>query len=61
MILRLIHLTHSVSLISVCVSLQEKQGGCIGIVASAQMFEPLRDNELDREAVNRTLKFKVSW
>ncbi|KAH7544180.1 hypothetical protein JRO89_XS15G0122400 [Xanthoceras sorbifolium] len=39
----------------------EKQGGCIGIVAHAFMYEPLRDEESDREAVRRTLAFKVAW
>ncbi|KAL5737966.1 hypothetical protein ACOSP7_030727 [Xanthoceras sorbifolium] len=42
-------------------SFQEKQGGCIGIVAHAFMYEPLRDEESDREAVRRTLAFKVAW
>ncbi|KAK4839098.1 hypothetical protein QYF36_019107 [Acer negundo] len=40
---------------------QEKQGGCIGIVMSSFMYEPMRDEESDREAVRRILAFKVGW
>ncbi|KAK4837843.1 hypothetical protein QYF36_008913 [Acer negundo] len=40
---------------------QEKQGGCIGIVAHALMYEPLRDEEADREAVRRVLAYTVAW
>ncbi|KAK1549928.1 hypothetical protein Q3G72_010534 [Acer saccharum] len=40
---------------------QEKQGGCIGIVTSSFMYEPMRDQESDREAVRRILAFKVGW
>ncbi|KAL6999473.1 beta-glucosidase [Sarracenia purpurea var. burkii] len=40
---------------------QAKQGGVIGIVASASMYEPLTENEVDQEAANRALAFKVAW
>ncbi|GAB4846366.1 hypothetical protein Ancab_025372 [Ancistrocladus abbreviatus] len=38
-----------------------KQGGSIGIVANAFMYEPFRDNENDRQAVRRKLAFDVAW
>uniref|UniRef100_A0A6N2LMW4 Beta-glucosidase n=1 Tax=Salix viminalis TaxID=40686 RepID=A0A6N2LMW4_SALVM len=34
-----------------------KQGGSIGIVGFTEYFEPLRDNEFDRQAVSRALAF----
>ncbi|XP_020226287.1 beta-glucosidase 18 isoform X1 [Cajanus cajan] len=40
---------------------QAKQGGSIGIVAHAFMYEPLRDEECDRQAVNRALAFVIAW
>ncbi|KAK1550738.1 hypothetical protein Q3G72_023924 [Acer saccharum] len=40
---------------------QEKQGGYIGIVSHSFMYEPLRDEESDREAVRRIMAFKVGW
>uniref|UniRef100_A0A5B7AKE1 Putative beta-glucosidase 18 isoform X1 n=1 Tax=Davidia involucrata TaxID=16924 RepID=A0A5B7AKE1_DAVIN len=40
---------------------QAKQGGFIGMVVCAFMYEPLTDNELDREAASRALAFKVAW
>ncbi|KAK7244329.1 hypothetical protein RIF29_39149 [Crotalaria pallida] len=40
---------------------QAKQGGTIGIVAHTFMYEPLRDEECDRQAVNRTLAFNIAW
>ncbi|XP_029124895.1 beta-glucosidase 18, partial [Cajanus cajan] len=40
---------------------QAKQGGIIGIVAHTFMYEPLRDEERDREAVKRALAFVVAW
>ncbi|XP_058779880.1 beta-glucosidase 18-like [Vicia villosa] len=40
---------------------QENQGGTIGIVAHTFMYEPLRDEECDRQAVNRALAFVVDW
>nr|XP_048321902.1 beta-glucosidase 18-like isoform X1 [Ziziphus jujuba var. spinosa] len=41
---------------------KEKQGGLIGIVVNAFMYEPFRDDEdVDREAVNRALAFSVAW
>ncbi|XP_008226673.2 PREDICTED: beta-glucosidase 18-like isoform X2 [Prunus mume] len=38
-----------------------KQHGFIGIVANAHMYEPLRDDERDRHAVDRALAFNVAW
>ncbi|KAG6793865.1 hypothetical protein POTOM_003089 [Populus tomentosa] len=38
-----------------------KQGGSIGIVGSTEYFEPLRNNELDRQAVSRALAFTNAW
>ncbi|KAI5605495.1 hypothetical protein BDE02_01G356100 [Populus trichocarpa] len=40
---------------------QLKQGGSIGIVGSTEYYEPLRDNELDRQAVSRALAFTNAW
>lgn len=41
---------------------QSKQGGYIGIVGSAFMYEPLTDNDdLDREAASRALAFDLAW
>ncbi|KAG5141241.1 hypothetical protein JHK84_035009 [Glycine max] len=40
---------------------QAKQGGTIGIVAHSVMYEPLRDEECDRQAVNRALAFLIPW
>lgn len=40
---------------------QAKQGGTIGIVANTFMYEPLRDKECDRLAVNRALAFVIAW
>lgn len=39
---------------------QPKQHGFIGIVANAHMYEPLRDDERDRHAVDRALAFNVA-
>ncbi|XP_024032390.1 putative beta-glucosidase 17, partial [Morus notabilis] len=39
---------------------QLKQGGFIGIVINAFMFEPLRDEEVDRQAVKRALAFNLA-
>jgi hypothetical protein len=39
--------------------MQQKQGGSIGIVANAFMYEPLTDKESDREAADRALAFEV--
>ncbi|MBA0668424.1 hypothetical protein Goklo_001343, partial [Gossypium klotzschianum] len=36
---------------------QSKQGGSIGLVVQSHMYEPLRDVESDRQAVNRALAF----
>ncbi|KAJ1439553.1 glycoside hydrolase family 1 protein [Sesbania bispinosa] len=41
--------------------IQAKQGGTIGIVALTFMYEPLRDEECDRQAVNRALAFVIGW
>jgi len=38
-----------------------KHGGFIGIVVNALMYEPLTDEELDRQAVNRALAFDLYW
>ncbi|KAJ6301498.1 hypothetical protein OIU77_015744 [Salix suchowensis] len=40
---------------------QLKQGGSIGIVGNTEYFEPLRDNEFDRQAVSRALAFTNAW
>ncbi|KAL3503251.1 hypothetical protein ACH5RR_037700 [Cinchona calisaya] len=40
---------------------QKKKGGIIGIVANTFMYEPLTDNEHDREAASRVLAFNVGW
>lgn len=37
--------------------IQQKQGGTIGIVTDAIMYEPLRDEECDTDAVNRAFAF----
>ncbi|KAI8552639.1 hypothetical protein RHMOL_Rhmol06G0282200 [Rhododendron molle] len=37
------------------------QGGSIGIVAYADMYEPLTDDDLDREAASRVLAFNLAW
>ncbi|XP_022753969.1 beta-glucosidase 18-like [Durio zibethinus] len=40
---------------------QQKQGGSIGLIAHSHMYEPLRDGESDRLAVNRALAFTLGW
>ncbi|XP_022139406.1 beta-glucosidase 18-like [Momordica charantia] len=40
---------------------QGKQGGSIGIVAFTHMYEPLRDEESDIQAVERALIFNIAW
>ncbi|KAI4333705.1 hypothetical protein L6164_018478 [Bauhinia variegata] len=40
---------------------QAKQGGQIGIIPFVFMYEPLRDEECDIQAVNRALAFYVCW
>ncbi|KAM7504035.1 hypothetical protein LguiB_002939 [Lonicera macranthoides] len=42
-------------------SFQPKQGGSIGIVVHSFMYEPLTNNEVDKEAANRALAFNVAW
>ncbi|XP_057460635.1 beta-glucosidase 18-like isoform X2 [Actinidia eriantha] len=37
------------------------QGGFIGIVACAFMYEPLTDDDLDKEAASRALAFDLAW
>ncbi|KAG4971821.1 hypothetical protein JHK85_038242 [Glycine max] len=39
---------------------QAKQGGTIGIVAFSFMYDPLRDEECDRQAVSRGLAFDIA-
>jgi beta-glucosidase len=48
-------------LVKLFLLLQLKQGGSIGIVGFTEYFEPLRDNELDRQAVSRALAFTNAW
>ena len=38
-----------------------KQGGFIGIITNTFMYEPLRDEEVDRQAVKRALAFNTAW
>ncbi|GAV82981.1 Glyco_hydro_1 domain-containing protein [Cephalotus follicularis] len=40
---------------------QQKQGGFVGIISSTDMYEPLRDEEADRQAVIRALAYNVGW
>ncbi|PHT43775.1 hypothetical protein CQW23_17800, partial [Capsicum baccatum] len=40
---------------------QAKQGGMIGMVASAYMYKPMTDDEADHKAANRALAFHVAW
>ncbi|KAL5727521.1 beta-glucosidase [Ranunculus cassubicifolius] len=40
---------------------QPKQGGYIGIVVDAMMYEPYKDDDIGRDAVNRALAFNVAW
>ncbi|KAF7141336.1 hypothetical protein RHSIM_Rhsim06G0195400 [Rhododendron simsii] len=40
---------------------QKNQGGVMGIVVTASMYEPLTENEVDLEATNRALAFFVAW
>lgn len=42
-------------------STQVKQGGFIGIAINAFMYEPFRDVEDDRRAVDRALAFNIAW
>ncbi|KAK9150025.1 hypothetical protein Syun_008334 [Stephania yunnanensis] len=42
-------------------SYQAKQGGSIGIVVSAYMYEPISDDEVDIQAAKRALAFNVAW
>ncbi|KAG4978216.1 hypothetical protein JHK86_037690 [Glycine max] len=40
---------------------QAKQGGTIGIVSHSLMYEPLREEECDRQAASRALAFQIAW
>ncbi|KAL6314521.1 hypothetical protein AAG906_026857 [Vitis piasezkii] len=40
---------------------QLKQGGSIGVVVHAFMYEPISDQECDREAASRALAFNIAW
>ncbi|CDP05535.1 unnamed protein product [Coffea canephora] len=40
---------------------QPKQGGVIGIVLHSFMFEPLTDDEHNKEAADRALAFNLAW
>ncbi|KAK2423531.1 beta-glucosidase [Trifolium repens] len=40
---------------------QAKQGGTIGIIAHTFMYEPLRDEECDKQAAKRALAFVIGW
>ncbi|XP_075091773.1 beta-glucosidase 18 isoform X1 [Nicotiana tabacum] len=40
---------------------QAKQGGMIGMVASAYMYKPMTDDEADTKASTRALAFHVAW
>ncbi|XP_075091780.1 beta-glucosidase 18-like [Nicotiana tabacum] len=40
---------------------QAKQGGMIGMVASAYMYKPITDDEADIKAAARALTFHVAW
>lgn len=49
------------NLVKLVFVMQPKQGGSIGIILNTEMFEPFRDNELDRQAVHRALTFIMAW
>ncbi|MFS7939603.1 putative beta-glucosidase [Helianthus anomalus] len=38
-----------------------QQGGSIGIVVHAYMYEPLTDSELDHQAAKRAMAFSLGW
>ncbi|CAN4102865.1 unnamed protein product [Withania somnifera] len=40
---------------------QVEQGGMIGMVASAYMYKPISDDEVDKKAATRALTFHVAW
>ncbi|XP_050247456.1 beta-glucosidase 18-like [Quercus robur] len=54
-------LSHSMAVHLYRKQYQMKHGGFIGIVVNALMYEPLTDEELDRQAVNRALAFNLYW
>ncbi|XP_061350447.1 beta-glucosidase 18-like [Gastrolobium bilobum] len=54
-------LSHAKAVESYRKNFQAKQGGTIGIVAHTFMYEPLRDEECDRQAVDRALAFVIAW
>ena len=41
--------------------LQVKQGGSIGVVVHAFMYEPMSDQECDLEAASRAFAFNIGW
>ncbi|XP_024959160.1 beta-glucosidase 18-like isoform X2 [Cynara cardunculus var. scolymus] len=40
---------------------QSKQGGSIGLALHCDMFEPLTESELDRNAAKRAFAFNIGW
>ncbi|KAM3222672.1 beta-glucosidase 18 [Capsicum annuum] len=40
---------------------QVEQGGMIGMVASAYMYKPITNDEVDKKAAIRALTFRVAW
>lgn len=40
---------------------QVEQGGMIGMIASAYMYKPMTDDEVDKKAATRALTFHVAW
>jgi hypothetical protein len=41
--------------------MQEYQKGVIGITVDSSWYEPLHDNDVDRDASNRALEFQLGW
>lgn len=41
--------------------LQVKQGGSIGVVVHAFMYEPISDQACDLEAASRAFAFNIGW
>ncbi|XP_071736616.1 beta-glucosidase 18-like [Rutidosis leptorrhynchoides] len=40
---------------------QSEQDGLVGIVLNCIMYEPMTDDDLDKEAANRALAFDIGW